>query len=134
MTGVPKLAASMMPLELFPIITAASRISLMNSSLAMFARTSIRESDLNPRQQRTIPAAPGSLLGSTITILSNGIDRVAPERVFGEWGHSDAELTAIRDYFQVETEAGERFWLFREGDGEDPATGSRRWFLHGIFA
>ena len=57
-----------------------------------------------------------------------------PERVFGEWGHSDAELAAVRDYFQVETEAGERFWLFREGDGEDPATGSQGWFLHGIFA
>ena len=56
-----------------------------------------------------------------------------PERVFGEWGHSDAELAAVRDYFQVETEAGERFWLFREGDGEDPGTGSQRWFLHGIF-
>jgi protein ImuB len=57
-----------------------------------------------------------------------------PERVFGEWGRSDAELTAVRDYFQVETEAGDRFWLFREGDGEDPDTGSQRWFLHGVFA
>lgn len=56
-----------------------------------------------------------------------------PERVFGEWGHSDAELAAVRDYFQVETEAGERFWLFREGDGEDPGTGSQCWFLHGVF-
>ena len=57
-----------------------------------------------------------------------------PERIFGEWGRSDTELAAVRDYFQVETEAGERFWLFREGDGEDPATGSQGWFLHGIFA
>jgi protein ImuB len=57
-----------------------------------------------------------------------------PERVFGEWGRSDVELTAVRDYFQVETEAGERFWLFREGGSEDPATGPQRWFLHGIFA
>ena len=57
-----------------------------------------------------------------------------PERVFGEWGCSDAELSAVRDYFQVETEAGDRFWLFRAGDGEDPDTGSQRWFLHGIFA
>jgi protein ImuB len=56
-----------------------------------------------------------------------------PERVYGEWGRSDAELAAVRDYFQVETEAGERFWLFREGDGEDPGTGSQRWFLHGVF-
>ena len=56
-----------------------------------------------------------------------------PERVFGEWWKRDAELIAVRDYFQVEDEAGERFWIFRAGDGEDPDTGSHRWFLHGIF-
>ena len=56
-----------------------------------------------------------------------------PERIFGEWWRSDAELAAVRDYFQVETEAGERFWLFRDGDGEDAGTGSQRWFLHGVF-
>jgi protein ImuB len=57
-----------------------------------------------------------------------------PERVFGEWWRSDNEVDAIRDYFQVEDEAGERFWVFRAGDGGDPATGSQRWFIHGIFA
>lgn len=56
-----------------------------------------------------------------------------PERVFGEWWKRDAELIAIRDYFQVEDDAGERFWIYRAGDGEDPDTGSQRWFLHGIF-
>ena len=56
-----------------------------------------------------------------------------PERVFGEWWKRDAELFAVRDYFRVEDEAGERFWIYRAGDGEDAATGSQRWFLHGIF-
>ena len=56
-----------------------------------------------------------------------------PERVFGEWWKRDAELIAVRDYFQVEDEAGERFWIFRAGDGVDAATGSHKWFLHGIF-
>jgi protein ImuB len=56
-----------------------------------------------------------------------------PERVFGEWWRGDAEARTVRDYFQVETEAGERFWLFREGDGEDAGTGSQRWFLQGVF-
>jgi protein ImuB len=55
------------------------------------------------------------------------------ERVFGEWWKRDAELIALRDYFQVEDDAGERFWIFRAGDGEDAATGSHRWYLHGIF-
>jgi len=56
-----------------------------------------------------------------------------PERVFGEWWKRDAELTAVRDYFRVEDDAGERYWIFRSGDGEDAATGSHRWFLHGVF-
>lgn len=56
-----------------------------------------------------------------------------PERVFGEWWKRDAELIAVRDYFQVEDDAGERFWIFRAGDGEDAATRSHKWFLHGIF-
>ncbi|MGJ4859545.1 DUF6504 family protein [Labrys sp. La1] len=56
-----------------------------------------------------------------------------PERVFGEWWKREAELVAVRDYFRVEDEAGERYWLYRAGDGEDTATGSQRWYLHGVF-
>ena len=48
-----------------------------------------------------------------------------PERIFGEWWKRDAECDSVRDYFQVEDEQGERFWIFRAGDGEDPETGSQ---------
>ena len=52
-----------------------------------------------------------------------------PERICGDWWRGGAEAEAVRDYFQVEDEAGARFWLFRAthraGDG--------RWFLHGFF-
>jgi protein ImuB len=57
-----------------------------------------------------------------------------PERMFGEWWKGDPELVAVRDYFQVEDDSGERFWIYRAGDGENTATGSQRWFIHGIFA
>lgn len=57
-----------------------------------------------------------------------------PERLFGEWWRRDAEMDAVRDYFLVEDEAGERFWLFRSGDGETSESGDQRWFIHGIFA
>ena len=57
-----------------------------------------------------------------------------PERVFGEWWRRRGEQAAIRDYFQVEDEAGARFWLFRKGDGEDEATGDLSWWLQGVFA
>ncbi len=56
-----------------------------------------------------------------------------PERVRGEWWRRDAELSAVRDYFAVEDETGRRFWLYRSGDGVDPASGDLRWFLHGLF-
>src|SRR5260370_12144582 len=56
-----------------------------------------------------------------------------PERVVGEWWKRDAEFIAVRDYFRVEDEMCERYWIYRAGDGEDAATGTQRWFLHGIF-
>jgi protein ImuB len=55
------------------------------------------------------------------------------ERVFGEWWKRDAEMIAVRDYFRIEDEAGERYWVFRAGDGENSEIGSHRWFLHGVF-
>ncbi|EGF89455.1 nucleotidyltransferase/DNA polymerase involved in DNA repair-like protein [Asticcacaulis biprosthecium C19] len=57
-----------------------------------------------------------------------------PERIFGEWWKHDSETWAVRDYFRVELDTGERLWVFRSGDGEDGATGSHKWFLHGMFA
>lgn len=57
-----------------------------------------------------------------------------PERIFGEWWQRPTEMEAVRDYFVVEDEQGERLWVYRSGDGVDTATGSHRWFLHGIFA
>jgi protein ImuB len=57
-----------------------------------------------------------------------------PERLYGEWWRHESERASVRDYFQVEDEAGARFWLFRQGDGEDPATGDLGWHMHGLFA
>ena len=56
-----------------------------------------------------------------------------PERIFGEWWKREAETRAVRDYFRIEDDTGRRFWIFRQGDGEDRATGSHDWFLHGVF-
>lgn len=56
-----------------------------------------------------------------------------PERIHGEWWRRTAEQDAVRDYFRVEDEAGQRFWLFRRGDAVDPATGDLSWYMHGAF-
>lgn len=39
----------------------------------------------------------------------------------------------MRDYFQLEDEAGARFWVFRRGDGERSITGDVTWWMHGLF-
>jgi len=57
-----------------------------------------------------------------------------PERIFGEWWQRTSEWAAVRDYFIVEDDAGERLWIFRSGDGVDGETGSHKWFVQGIFA
>lgn len=56
-----------------------------------------------------------------------------PERIAPEWWQ-DRPGTRLRDYFKVEDEGGQRFWLYREGLAEDGRGGAPRWFLHGIFA
>jgi len=56
-----------------------------------------------------------------------------PERIFGEWWMRPREFQAVRDYFVVEDELGERYWVYRAGDGIDPETGSHLWFVHGVF-
>jgi protein ImuB len=45
-----------------------------------------------------------------------------PERIETGWWRRER---AVRDYYRVETNTGERFWLFRRRDG--------RWFLQGMF-
>jgi protein ImuB len=57
-----------------------------------------------------------------------------PERLAEEWWRvpfDRADPTKARDYYQVEDEAGARFWLFRAGvyGASEPPT----WWLHGLF-
>ena len=54
-----------------------------------------------------------------------------PERIAPAWWSTGPKPT--RDYYRVEDEAGQRYWLYREGlyalEAAHP-----RWFLHGLFA
>ena len=53
-----------------------------------------------------------------------------PERIAAEWWRDAAPAAReTRDYYRVENEDGERFWLYRQGAGE-----TSRWYLHGLFA
>jgi len=55
-----------------------------------------------------------------------------PERVYGEWWKAAGEAAEVRDYFIVEDEEGQRFWLFRTGDGENGDTGGMEWKIQGL--
>lgn len=63
----------------------------------------------------------------------NEMHRIAkadgPERIEQEWWLNEGKH---RDYYQVEDEKGQRYWLFRLGhyDSQIPA----QWFIHGFFA
>jgi protein ImuB len=53
-----------------------------------------------------------------------------PERIALPWWRDGKNRPLTRDYFRVETEAGARLWLYRDGlYGE---TVGPRWFLHGF--
>jgi protein ImuB len=56
-----------------------------------------------------------------------------PERIALEWWHDDQGHQLTRDYFRVESRAGVRAWLYREGLYERE-TPNPRWYLHGLFA
>ncbi|MCF4164672.1 DNA polymerase Y family protein [Zavarzinia compransoris] len=54
-----------------------------------------------------------------------------PERIAPEWWRADTEEAATRDYFRIETAAGLRLWLYRDGlYGRE--TDRPRWYLHGF--
>lgn len=116
---------------------------------AMAAPSAIAWADDLPRPARTIePPEPVDVMAAlpdsppAMFVWRGRRYRITqadgPERLHGEWwreGGQEADTPlAVRDYFQVETERGGRYWLFRLGDGENPSTGSMRWFIHGAFA
>ncbi|MCD7059654.1 Y-family DNA polymerase [Pelagibacterium xiamenense] len=55
-----------------------------------------------------------------------------PERIAPEWWKS-YETRNTRDYFRIEDQTGQRFWVYRDGlYDRDPAP--IHWYIHGIFA
>ena len=52
-----------------------------------------------------------------------------PERIESEWWLEEGPL---RDYYSVEDQDGQRYWLFRSGHFSEERT--HKWFIHGFFA
>jgi protein ImuB len=53
-----------------------------------------------------------------------------PERIAMDWWRKE---NPTRDYYRVETEGGQRFWLYRDGLFRELGLATR-WYLQGIFA
>ncbi len=54
-----------------------------------------------------------------------------PERISPEWWQESGKTPPARDYYVVEDERGQRFWLYREGIYSQSE--NQRWFMHGLF-
>lgn len=81
-------------------------------------------------QSQPVPVTVVSVMpdGPPIRILRHNTDQrivycEGPERIETGWWR---EESVRRDYYRVETDGGERYWLFRDLDEE-------KWFLHGEF-
>jgi protein ImuB len=66
-------------------------------------------------------------------IMHRVVHSEGPERIAMEWWRDAAGNKLTRDYFRVESAAGLRAWLYREGL-YDRETLQPRWYLHGLFA
>jgi protein ImuB len=51
------------------------------------------------------------------------VHSTGPQRIAGQWWQGHRKT---RDYFDVENDAGERFWIFRVME-------TRKWYVHGEF-
>jgi len=60
----------------------------------------------------------------------NVVRAEGPERIAMDWWRKE---NPTRDYYRVETENGQRFWLYRDGLFRDLGLATR-WYLQGIFA
>lgn len=90
----------------------------------------------NPPQPIDVPAAPvpdGAPRRFRWRRAMHDIVAIeGPERIAPAWWRSGGE-TMTRDYYRVEDENGQRFWIYRRGlYGRE--TDQPGWFLHGLFA
>jgi len=60
----------------------------------------------------------------------NVVRAEGPERIALDWWRKEKPT---RDYYRVETEDGQRFWLYRDGLFREIGLATR-WYLQGIFA
>lgn len=92
-----------------------------------------RPSLLLPKPEKIQVTAPIPDYPPMLFIYKNKVHKIreadGPERIEREWWLEKGEH---RDYYYVEDQDGQRYWLFRAGHYSDDQP--REWFIHGFFA
>lgn len=82
-----------------------------------------------PVNAPAVPHVPGTFRWRGRDMAARGA--YGPERIAPEWWLDDPDWrSGVRDYWRVQTEQGDRLWLFFAHGG----TMSAGWFCHGAFA
>ena len=89
----------------------------------------------HPEEIRVVYAVPEGPPAQFIwRRLTHRVTRFAgPERVAPEWWR-DMPGTRLRDYYRIEDQLCQRFWIYRDGVLGDGRGETPRWFVHGIFS
>ncbi|MEO2035356.1 MAG: DNA polymerase Y family protein [Planctomycetaceae bacterium] len=121
----PKLLPEVVPEQTVAYEPLAGSVSGTRSTDSAAAFIRPLELFPNPEPIRVISAIPD---GPPVRFHWNQQDHqiafaTEPERIATAWWQDEGSIR--RDYYQVETQNGGQFWLYRNGDGH--------WFLHGLF-
>jgi len=90
------------------------------------------KSELTSAADQRAPGRPSQTKLGSPTLLALRSESIKPERVIRSWGPERIEtgwwrgLSVCRDYWRVETETSQHFWVYRD-------LRSGQWFLHGEF-
>ena len=133
----PGLQASHLPEQAGPPVNAAVKAAAPSDSEAAptLAPRPFRLLE-RPEPIAVVAEVPdGPPLTFTWRRLSRRARRArGPERIASEWWQNLESEAPIRDYYEIEDEAGRRYWVFREGLFQDAGTsGPPQWYVHGFF-
>lgn len=107
--------------------------SLQDKRMTAWRTDRPRPSLLLPRPEKIEVTAPIPDYPPMLFVYKNKVHNIkkadGPERIEREWWLEKGEH---RDYYYVEDQDGQRYWLFRSGHYSDEQP--REWFIHGFFA
>ncbi len=143
--AVPECACRLEPMTSVRLKKAQRKRASKSSAASRKKETRKKSFSGNPARSNQPPARPLWLepqpIALTVTAIlpdgppirfcwaGNSFDVAewwGPERIETSWWRKHEPRRVRRDYYQVETTSGQRFWLFRRRDDD-------RWFLHGEF-